>query len=65
MKSFNDWLHDNDGEQYEALREEFFEGGGEPGGFLDWAEAKYEAEIERRAAQTTDVGGIAPPPNTD
>ncbi|MBC2693552.1 MULTISPECIES: hypothetical protein [Pseudomonas] len=77
MKSFNDWLHHNDGEHYEALREEFFEGGGEPGGFLDWAETKYEvevADVERKAAQlagpnhsneparTTDVGDVAPPP---
>lgn len=51
MESFNDWLHHNNGEHYEALREEFFEGGGEPGSFLDWAETKYQAEVERRAAQ--------------
>ncbi|WP_223508674.1 MULTISPECIES: hypothetical protein [unclassified Pseudomonas] len=77
MKSFNDWLHHNDGEHYEALREEFFEGGGEPGGFLDWAEAKYDAEVadaERKAAQaapnhpnvptstTDEATSVAPPP---
>jgi len=78
MKSFNEWLHHNDGEHYEALREEFFEGGGEPGGFLNWAEAKYDTEVaeaERKAAQsdapnhpntpantTDDATGIAPPP---
>lgn len=55
MKGFDEWLHFNDGDRYEGLREEFFEGGGEPGNFLDWAEAKYAAglkvEAERTAAQ--------------
>ncbi|AVX93340.1 hypothetical protein [Pseudomonas psychrophila] len=57
MKGFNDWLHHNDGERYEGLREEFFEAGGEPGEFLDWAEAKYRDELEADAERKA-----APPP---
>lgn len=55
MNGFNEWLYHNDGEHYEGLREEFFEGGGEPGNFLDWAEAKYAAEQKKKAASKTDL----------
>lgn len=45
MTNFHDWLHFNDGQHYEGLLEEYLEAGGQPGGFLEWAEAKYKAEL--------------------
>jgi hypothetical protein len=52
MTGFNHWLYHNDGEHYEGLREEFFEGGGEAGDFMDWAEEKYAAEKKEKAERT-------------
>ncbi|MFJ7794663.1 hypothetical protein [Pseudomonas sp. NPDC096950] len=54
MNGFNEWLYHNEGERYEGLREEFFEGGGEPGNFLDWAEDKYTAEQKKKVASKAD-----------
>lgn len=48
---FYDWLHFNDGDRYEGLHEEFLEGGGEAGGFLEWAEAKFAATLSSHASQ--------------
>ncbi|KPY55680.1 hypothetical protein [Pseudomonas amygdali] len=63
MISFNDWLHSNDGDRLEGLREEYadvrHDSGDDCPDFMDWAEHKYNVQ---RLRHWKEEHPIAQPP---